>query len=191
MYISDKLKIQWWFPMHVGSTVTRFLLEDIGFVPHWGQHPIDPECQYDVYLNIRNPYTLTISNWKNNQHKLSELPFSDFVKKYKGECPFYHNPQEMDYVEHSKNKKIKKIIRQENLYDDLTSIEFINGNENLLEKKLIDIKNKVKVYRGEKIKKLVDGNLYDEDLANIIYYNRRKFFEFGGYEKDSWINLKY
>lgn len=177
--------------MHVGSSVTRFLLEDIGFEPHWGQHPIDPECQYDVYLNIRNPYTLTISNWKNNQHKLYGLSFSDFVKKYKGEYPFVRNPQQMDYVEHSKNKKIKKIIRQENLYDDLISIEFIKENENLLKKKLFDIKNKVRVFRGEKTRKLVSDNLYDKDLADIIYYNRKKFFEFGGYDKNSWENLKY
>lgn len=175
----------------VGSTVTRFLLEDIGFVPHWGQHPIDPECEYDIYVNIRNPYTLTISNWKNNQHRLTGLTFTDFVKKYKGEYPFYHKSSEMDYVEHSKNRKIKKIIRQENLYDDLTSIEFIIDNKNLLAKKLIDIKNKVRVFRGEKTKKLGIENLYNEDLANIVYDNREKFFKFGGYEKDSWINLKY
>jgi hypothetical protein len=191
MYVSHKYQIQWWFPMHVGSTVTRFLLEDIGFVPHWGQHPIDPECEYDIYVNIRNPYTLTISSWKNNQPRLSGLTFTDFVKKYKGEYPFYPKPSEMDYVEHSKNRKIKKIIRQENLYDDLTSIEFIIDNKNLLEKKLIDIKNKVSVFRGEKIKKLGIENLYNEDLANIVYDNREKFFKVGGYEKDSWINLKY
>ena len=191
MYLSHKLQIQWWFPMHVGSTVTRFLLEDIGFTPHRGQHPIDPAFDYDVYVNIRNPYNLTISNWKYNQTKLNGLSFSDFVKKYKGEYPFVHNPSEMDYVEFSKNKKIKKIIRTENLYDDLMSIDFIRENEKLLEKKLLDIKNKVGIIRNEKTKNLVPQNLYDEDLANIVYNNRIKFFEFGGYKKDSWKILNY
>jgi hypothetical protein len=33
--------------------------------------------------------------------------------------------------------------------------------------------------------------MYNQELADIIYQNRKKFFEFGGYEKDSWKDMIY
>ena len=52
MYLSEKYNIQWWLPVHVGSTVTRFLLEKVGFIPHRGQHPIDPGIDYDITMML-------------------------------------------------------------------------------------------------------------------------------------------
>lgn len=193
MYISDELKIQWWFPLHVGSTVTRFLLEKLGFTGHWGQHPIDPNCDYDIFVNIRNPYTLTISSWKFNQYRLSGMSFSDFVQTYKGEYPFYPNLSQIDYVEHSKLRKtkVKKIIRQETLYEDLMSIDFIQRNYDILQDNLEKIE-KIKTFkRSEYFQNLYLNEIYSEELANIVYENRKKFFDFGGYDKDSWKTLKY
>lgn len=179
--------------MHVGSTVTRFLLEKIGFTGHWGQHPIDPDCDYDIFVNIRNPYTLTISSWRVNQHRLSGMSFSDFVQTYKGEYPFYTNLSHIDYVEHSKFRKtkVKKIIRQETLYEDLMSIDFIQKNYDILQDNLERIE-KIKTFkRSEYFQNLYLNEIFTEELANIVYENRKKFFEFGGYDKDSWKTLKY
>jgi hypothetical protein len=192
MYVSEKYQIQWWFPLHVGSTVTRFLLQDLGFTPHWGQHPIDPSCDYDIIVNVRNPYSLALSIWRHHT-PFQEYSFEDYVNDYAGEYVKYSNYDEIDYVKHLQNRKhkLKKIVKVENLYDNLTSIDFIHENEKVILSKLRDIQEKKGVRRGEKIKSLSIEKYYTQNLANIIYENRKKFFDFGGYDRDSWKTLIY
>jgi hypothetical protein len=192
MYVSEKYQIQWWFPLHVGSTVTRFLLEDLGFTPYWGQHPIDPSCDYDIIVNVRNPYSLALSIWRHHT-PFQEYSFEDYVNDYGGEYVKYSNYDEIDYVKHLYNRehKLKKIVKVENLYDNLTSIDFIHENKKVISSKLRDIQEKKGIRRGEKIKSLSIEKYYTQNLANIIYENRKKFFDFGGYDRDSWKTLIY
>jgi hypothetical protein len=192
MYVSEKYQIQWWFPLHVGSTVTRFLLEDLGFIPHWGQHPIDPSCDYNIIVNVRNPYSLALSIWRHHT-PFQEYSFEDYVNEYAGEYVKYSNYDEIDYVKHLYNRehKLKKIVKVENLYDNLTSIDFIHENKKVISSKLRDIQEKKGIRRGEKIKSLSIEKHYTQNLANIIYENRKKFFDFGGYDRDSWKTLIY
>jgi len=192
MYVSDQYKIQWWFPLHVGSTVTRHLLTDIGFHVHWGQHPIDPSCDYDIIVNVRNPYSLALSIWRHHT-PFQEYTFEEYVRDYGGEYVKYSNLNEIDYVKHLENReyKLKKIVRVENLYDNLISIDCVKQNEHLITTKLLDIKEKRGVRRGEKIKSLKIEKFYNQELADIIFENRKKFFDFAGYSKDSWKTLIY
>jgi hypothetical protein len=192
MYVLEKYQIQWWFPLHVGSTVTRFLLEDLGFIPHWGQHPIDPSCDYNIIVNVRNPYSLALSIWRHHT-PFQEYSFEDYVNEYAGEYVKYSNYDEIDYVKHLYNRehKLKKIVKVENLYDNLTSIDFIHENKKVISSKLRDIQEKKGIRRGEKIKSLSIEKHYTQNLANIIYENRKKFFDFGGYDRDSWKTLIY
>ncbi len=192
MYVLEKYQIQWWFPLHVGSTVTRFLLEDLGFIPHWGQHPIDPSCDYNIIVNVRNPYSLALSIWRHHT-PFQEYSFEDYVNEYAGEYVKYSNYDEIDYVKHLYNRehKLKKIVKVENLYDNFTSIDFIHENKKVISSKLRDIQEKKGIRRGEKIKSLSIEKHYTQNLANIIYENRKKFFDFGGYDRDSWKTLIY
>ena len=193
MYLCEKYNIQWWLPVHVGSTVTRFLLEKIGFIPHRGQHPIDPGIDYDIIVNVRNPYTLAVSMWKNNLSKLDGMSFSDFIRTYKGEYPFYHNLSEIDYVEHSKDRmdKLKKIVHQETLYEDLISLDFIWDNRDLIKEDLNRIETVKTFKRNEYFHHLPLSEIYTDELADIVYTHRKKFFDFGGYDSESWKHLIY
>lgn len=192
MFISKKYNIQWWFPMHVGSSVTRHLLTDIGFEPIGNQHQIIPNFHYNIIVSVRNPYSLAISIWRGHV-KRYDISFEDYVREHAGEYVNYNDVSEMDYVEHSKNRqhKIFKIVRQESLFSDLSSLYFIEENKESLKEKLKDIENKKRVHRGELVKSMQFEKMYNQELADIIYQNRKKFFEFGGYEKDSWKDMIY
>jgi hypothetical protein len=115
------------------------------------------------------------------------------VKKTKGDYYYMGTPYLLDYIEAFRDRKLEpaKIIRYENFFEDLTSLEIIKSNEKILEleMKILELETLPwrKNYKEEFLKPY--SEFYTQELADIIYENRQKYFEFGGYDRDSWKTL--
>jgi hypothetical protein len=192
MYISDGYQIQWWVPPRTASRMTNKFLQRLNFRGQWGHHTVYGDSTYDVYLNIRNPYSIVASLFFLSR-VANGLTFEEFVRKSKGEYLGFHNTHLLDYIQALKDRKLKlvKLIRVENLIDDLLSIDFIRENEELLVKEIEELNKGVgpwrKGYNPEMLKPY--SEFYTQELADIVYQNRKKYFKFGGYDKDSWKTL--
>jgi len=193
MYVSDKYQIQWWLPPRTASRMTASFLRKLGFHQEWGHHTVFGESRNDVYLNIRNPYSLSISYYFLS-HNLHNLNFDKFIQECKGNYGWMKNLHLMDYLEAFRDRKLtpKKVIRYENLEQDLLSLEIIQENIGLFENEIEKLKQGVSpwrtTYQPELLKPYCE--YFNEELADIVYENQKKFFDFGSYEKDSWKTLK-
>lgn len=194
MYISDEYKVQWWLPPRTGSRMTKSILLKLDFEERWGHHTCFGDSTYDVYINIRNPYAITVSYYHLRQSDIRQRDnpetFEEFVRKFKGEYLNFKNYHLLDYLQALKERKLQptKIIRQEHLFEDLLSIDFIKNNQHRLETQIAYLEEGSTPWR-----KYYDSTPYNEyytqELADIIYENRKKFFDFGRYDKDSWKTL--
>ena len=193
MWVSDEYKIQWWLPPRTASRMTVKFLQKLKFRQEFGHHTVFGNSRYDVYLNIRNPYSIVVSYFFLTHQQFGYKDFSEFVKKTKGEYYYMGTPYLLDYIEAFRDRKLEpaKIIRYENFFEDLTSIEIIKSNEKLLEleMKILELETLPwrKNYKEEFLKPY--SEFYTKELADIIYENRQKYFEFGGYDRDSWKTL--
>lgn len=197
MWVSNKYQMQWWLPPRTASRMTSNLLKRLGFRQEWGHHTVFGESRHDVYLNIRNPYTICIS-WYIFTYQQHGLPFEDYVRFGKGDYTSAQNntfhTHLLDYIEALKerNLTVKKIIRYENLVEDLLSVPIIGENQFFLQEELEELYQGTGFWRNENQKKFYDkpySEYYTQELADIVYENRKKYFDFGNYEKDSWKNL--
>ena len=191
MYISDEFKVQWWLPPRTGSRMTQSFLLKLDFESKWGHHTCFGDSTYDVYINIRNPYAIAVSYY-HLRHRDTPETFEEYVRKYKGEYVNFKNYHLMDYLQALKERKLQptKIIRQENLLEDLLSIDFIKNNQHRLKPEIAHLEEGSFPWRKYYPKDLKPYNeYYTQELADIIYENRKKFFDFGGYDKDSWKTL--
>ena len=198
MWVSNKYQIQWWLPPRTASRMTAKLLTRLGFRQEFGHHTVFGESKHDVYLNIRNPYSLNIS-WYILTYPNHKLPFDEFLRNTKGdynsmskksEHPSYLN----DYIEalRDRNLTLKKVIRYENLIEDLLSVPIIGENQFFLQEELEELHQGTSFWRKEEQLPLYQkpySEYYTQELADIVYENRKKFFDFGNYDKDSWKNL--
>ena len=192
MYISDKYQIQWWVPPRTASRMTRKFLEKLNFTGQWGHHTVYGDSTYDVYLNIRNPYSIVASLFFLSR-EAEGLTFEQFVKKSKGEYLGFQNAHLLDYIQALKDRKLKlvKIIRQENFINDMMSIEFIQTNQELLVDEIEELNKGITPWRKGYNPKMLKpySEFYTQELADIVYQNRKKYFDFGGYDRDYWKTL--
>lgn len=100
----------------------------------------------------------------------------------------------MDYLGAFNDRKLnpKKIIRYENLIDDLMSVDIIQDNLELFDNEIKKLNEGVRPWRSNYEPALLKPycEYFNEELADIVYENQKKFFDFGSYEKDSWKTLK-
>ena len=106
MYISDGYQIQWWVPPRTASRMTNKFLQRLNFRGQWGHHTVYGDSTYDVYLNIRNPYSIVASLFFLSR-VANGLTFEEFVRKSKGEYLGFHNTHLLDYIQALKDRKLK------------------------------------------------------------------------------------
>jgi hypothetical protein len=192
MWVSEKYKIQWWLPPRTASRMTASFLQKLNFHQEWGHHTLFGESRYDVYLNIRNPYSLSTSYYFLT-HKLHKLTFEEFIKKSKGNYEWVTNSHLLDYVKAFGVRKLSpaKIIRYENFEEDLMSVECIKSNQEILSEQITKLKQSTTPWRTDYKPEFLKpySEFYTQELADIVYENRKKYFEFGGYDRDSWKTL--
>ena len=105
----------------------------------------------------------------------------------------FQNAHLLDYIQALKDRKLKlvKIIREENFINDMMSIEFIQTNQELLVDEIEELNKGITPWRKGYNPKMLKpySEFYTQELADIVYQNRKKYFDFGGYDRDSWKTL--
>ena len=82
------------------------------------------------------------------------------------------------------------LIRFENLYQDLIQIPFVQENYKILEDYLQELRDP-NLYRGEYTIDLSTpySELYNQELADIVWNKKQYEFEYWGYDRESWKTL--
>lgn len=201
MFFSETYKTHWWGPPRIASRALMAIPRTLNFNDNQDGHSltiINPE--WDVVHPIRNPYSRALSWWNlrhNNKDatlKKEDITFQEFLKKPDNEY-FHIQPghqwEPISMVER-KNLKVRNIIRYEYLVDDLLQIDFIKDNFSLLSNELYTLKYQSRDdYRQDYLSRTNKPvhSFYTQELADIVWENKKfEFFQWG-YEKDSWKYL--
>lgn len=192
MYVSDKYQIQWWLPPRTGSRMTSEILLKLGFHSEWGHHTMFGESKHNVILNLRNPYSMVVSHYLGSM-MFRKKSFGDFLKDKEWNFLIHNNKHLWDYIEALRERQLNltKIIRYENFMNDLLSVDFIESNQDLLSNEIDKLKQGNTPWRSDYNTDLIKpySEYYNEELADMVYQSKQKFFDFGGYSKDSWKTL--
>lgn len=192
---SDELKVIWLLPTRTGTRSTGEILSKLRFksnmkiFPDHGLLFPDSMIEYQVVCNVRNPYSRIVSLFHLTQNNLEkQFTFEYFVKNMfeilQGKNSFGI------HVNLSRNPKVPdKIVRLENFFEDVTSLDFIDSRYSFLEKTIQDhilINNFSNEYLTIKGNFNTWKEVYNEELAEIVYNSMEEDFINFDYEKNSW-----
>jgi hypothetical protein len=202
MYYNKELGIEWWLPPRTGSRMTAEIIRKLGFevVGHHHLFVHTPNYENKIILNIRNPYSIMVSRYKQFYEKDITVNytynwdnFTDFVKtfiewtKVGRNYSFYSYPEILDKTNRQPHFK----VRYENFINDLMSIDVINQNQHLIESELEKL-NVGKSARSEN--SMLDTTIpyhqhYTQEAADLVYEHYKYLFIFDEYERDSWKTI--
>lgn len=132
---------------------------------------------YIFISTLRNPYQQVFSEFLKRGKETIEDFRIHLEKKY--QKTIINNEEFLTYTERLPDYTLKV----ENLYQDYMKIPFINKSNLAYSgelKKIIDLKiNEGRV-------KLNWKNFYDQNIADMVYYNSSCYFDLFGYDKNSW-----
>jgi len=201
MFFSEHYKVHWWGPPRIASRALMLIPTALGFTDNRDGHNltiINPD--WDVVLPIRNPYSRAVS-WWNLRHNERSLPlehqqvtFEEFIKSETNEYfgLVLGTPWEPISEIQKNNLRVKKLIRYEYLVDDLMEIDFVFDNFDLVKEALYRLKyqqrNDYRVNYVQNIETPV-CSFYTQELADIVWENKKFEFQEWGYDKDSWKYL--
>jgi len=218
MNVSHKVKHIWWATPRCGSRAVSEVLKhydffnyelaptlceesEIAFNAHSHGYGVPEGCSdYDIIMQIRNPYSRAVSFWhlvcfkEVNNELVVTMSFEEYVLQRDGIV--------LDrYEEPAKKYNPKYFIRYEHLQEDIKKIPFIDLNDPEVKASYyINIINNQYKYEGVNdprgdIRRSATDSRYanwrsfyacDKRLADMIYNNYKTQFELFGYEKDSW-----
>jgi hypothetical protein len=133
---------------------------------------------YKFLISVRNPYAREVSSFRMNKYvENSKESFKDFLEKkyYSQDTSIYYNrPDRLpDYY-----------VRMEHMFEDYSKIPFIVESEYFKSGKL-EKQVSVKInYNSLDDRRWED--FYDDNIADIVYYNNLKDFNLFGYDKNSY-----
>jgi len=153
--------------------------------------------QLPIICNTRNPYSRAVSAFldeTNNNKDALEYGYS--FDKWLREIYFKDGryPESFDEFYMGQWKKIGRepdyIIRMEHMDEDVRKIPVLmslpqvdKGLEYISENR----------FKGENPKDEYIGNIqhyqkyYNQELADLVYNNLKEYFDYFGYDKDSWV----
>lgn len=197
--ISDKYRTFVWTPERTGSNHFTNIIKRLGFKTHVFEDNklveieslhlsshckfFDNHWDYSFILSTRNPYSHSVSFGgggyldftPENQELVRERMENEFqFPLIKGNCCNCFHIRPPDYF-----------VRLESLYDDYLNIPFIKDHQ-------INLSGELEKMCKEKVNSspATDNNywkkFYDQDMADLVYYNNIKSFELFGYDKNSW-----
>lgn len=197
MYYSQKYKIQWGLPARTASRMTREFLTKLEFGEMYGHHTlVNIRCDWDFYLNIRNPYSSAVSMW------IFNLLFD--IKNNRKLKSFHEHLSELDNYNYGYpealiacrmleifNRKPERLIRYENFLDDILSVPIIQDNQVLLEKEINRVKQGKKLWNQDYPVELKKPyyQFYNEEIANMVYRQRKYEFDTFEYDPNSWMTI--
>jgi len=206
VFINEEEKMFVWFPPRTGSTNAWKVLEKLGFsykifnedTRKFENHPykfhnhfhqlFTSHRDYKLITLLRNPYSRLVSQFRvtstNFQGDLIDDQryerFEHFLQNvfYNSDLDdnmtwWYRPTREADYY-----------IRQESNYEGFCLLPFVKDTE---------------IYKSGELKKLCSTPIhtmkgdevdwkefYNQDSADIVYFNTAHYFEKFGYDKNSW-----
>jgi hypothetical protein len=199
MYYSEEYKTQWILPPRTGSRMVSKILKHLGFQILGGHHIFNLyDKEWDLNVLIRNPYSRAVSHWIMNAHQRhnQKLPYKSFKNSIFDRENYIKNTLDETWIDpsefiYSNSISNYKIIRNENLYQDLLSLDFIQENLHNITELLMLVSLENRPWRTDYPKEFLIPycDFYDEETANFVYENKKQEFIFGGYQKDSWKTL--
>lgn len=201
MFYSETYKTHWWGPPRIASRALMEIPIILGFTNNLDGHAIkmiNPD--WDVVFPIRNPYSRAVSWWnlRHNEQKNivngTHISFESFVRKERNEYFHIQPGHQWDPIGAvgTFNLKVRKLIRYEYLMDDLLEIDFVKENFNILQQQLYILKYQSRdSYRKEYIQQARNPvcSYYTQELADIVWENKKIEFLHGDYQRDSWKYL--
>lgn len=195
MAFSDKLKIFWYNPIKTATKSSHFVQKFFGFKSLNHEYLKPEQKNFFVISNFRNPYARYVSVYFASYPDKSPNieTFRRYVKKKIYEethMPFSTIPISYDLCKifESAKRFPDKLIKLENFYDDIMSLDFVKENicdelEKIL-KENIEYNN----FHHDGKMRPIWKEFYDEETANLVYNHLYDNFVLGNYEKDSWKN---
>ena len=160
------------------------------------QQGIPEGCEdYKIICNTRNPYSRAVSAYLDESEEKDNLwykmPFGEWIVKsyfsknrYPNETPdFYMN--KWDEI----GRKPDYIIKMEDMENSINNIPFLC---NLPYKDDAIEKLRFNGYKNENPNDEYVGEFqhfqkyYNQEIADLLYTNLKEYFDYFGYEKDSW-----
>ena len=193
--ISETYKIFLWLNMKTGTSHMSTILNNFDFKPYLidGKEKTllgnkilqDHECglfegheNYELLATIRNPYSRMFSIYSVNKKNANPFEFNEFLEKYFQQSHGFDTCAKL-------NRIPEYIVRMENMYEDYSKIPFITNSE---------------IFKSGRLKEMVTKKInsnpmeynwkefYDQNSADLVYYNNVNYFEQYKYEKNSWKN---
>lgn len=201
MFYSETYKTHWWGPPRIASRALMEIPRILGFTNYEDGHSarmVNPD--WDVVFPIRNPYSRAVSWWnlrhndRQNIEKGTHISFESFVKKERNEYFHIQPGHHWDPIGAvgTFNLQVRKIIRYEYLMDDLLEIDFVKENFDILQQQLYILKYQSRdSYRKDYIPQALNPvcSYYTQELADIVWENKKIEFLHGDYQRDSWKYL--
>jgi len=166
---------------------------------HWASIPTDIDTSdYDLIINVRNPYSWVVSCWHAEFNDLHSNPgaeaksFEDFIKQRPEE--WWTNQEDNTDLQMVKfGRTPKYLIRFENLIESVLTLPFVaEKKDHILVQNWIEQTENVsknllyrETYRPE-LKWKDYKEYYNQELADIVYEKKQNYFKVFGYDRDSW-----
>lgn len=177
--VSERYKMIWYAPERTGTRTIAKILNYYGFtcngkplvyneIMNYSHYVPDVNLYsgYQTICTVRNPYSRTLSIFKNYTHKsisFKEFIFSELKKRQ-------HNSLFNPIVD----KPFNYVVKLENMYQDLLNIPFIHD-------KLTDTQLKYMCEHGKEIDEWESH--YDDESKEMVYKLVPSHFEYFGYSK--------
>jgi hypothetical protein len=196
--LEEKLFV--WTPPRTASITSHNILNKLNFrvFKFDGQNLInDPKTRphnhstnlflghenFSLITTVRNPYTLMVSKFKfwNPNSDTSVKEFSSFLETW-----FYNRTDELTYLScYDYSQRVPDyLIRTESMFEDYLKIPFVINTEYYKSGELLnDCNKKINVSEHSE---LDWKTFYNQNTADMVFYNFVHVFELCGYRRDSW-----
>lgn len=206
VFINEELKFFVWFPPRTGSTNAWRIFEKLGFSYktlntttkkfepysnrfHNHYHQLfEGHENFQLVTLLRNPYSRLVS-----QFKVTSCPFKGDVVDGERYDRFEHFLQNVFYNDEKEDnmtwwykptREGDYHIRQESNYEDFCNLPFVKSTDLYKSGELKTLcETPIHTMKGDEVPW---QEFYNQDRADIVYFNTANYFEKYKYDKNSW-----
>ena len=189
--VYENYKLVWIAPERVGSRSTARIFSFCGFMCRGKQlsfgnalnythnSEIPPKYKdYEIISSARNPYSRTVSVYKNFVYNYDRITFKEYVlgltcgkpEENLTEGAFKYST----FINPILEKQPEYVIRLENIHEDMKKLPFIYNH--LTEQQL-----EMMCEHGKEIEEW--ESYYDQEMKDLVYEHLKHQFDMWGYER--------
>jgi hypothetical protein len=189
--VNENYKLVWIAPERVGSRSTARIFSFCGFMCRGKQlsfgnalnythnSEIPPKYKdYEIISSARNPYSRTVSVYKNFVYNYDRITFKEYVlgltcgkpEENLTEGAFKYST----FINPILEKQPEYVIRLENIHEDMKKLPFIYNH--LTEQQL-----EMMCEHGKEIEEW--ESYYDQEMKDLVYEHLKHQFDMWGYER--------